>query len=84
MINLKGGDNVNKAKNIAARVKGFIKNESGVSGIVVAICLIVVGGLGAYYVYNNNLKPTLNGGQSLGNGIQSSGSTAASDWSGIQ
>ena len=71
-------------KTVAAKVKGFVKNESGISGIVVAIALIVLGGLGAYYVWTNNLQHTLNGASSTGGAIESSGSAAASDWGAVK
>lgn len=71
-------------KKVMTPIRDFAKDESGISGIVVAICLIVIGVLGGYYVYTKNLQPTLNGASSAGGAIQSSGATAATDFAGIQ
>lgn len=38
------------------RVRAFLRNESGISGIVVAAALIVIGVLGCYWLYSG-IKP---------------------------
>jgi len=42
------------------RMMGFLADQSGVSGVVVAIALIVVGALGAYWLYSG-IKPGVQG-----------------------
>jgi len=50
------------------RIRKFLADESGISGVVVAIALCVVGALGVYWLYSG-LKPGVQGSASKLGGV---------------